>query len=78
MGASPNASTKAPIEETSMKAFVETFMEVMELFEEVMGAFTKSTSTEVFVEATVRASMEGMTDLKASTQTTFTGASTKA
>ena len=76
--ASTNAFIKAPMEGTSMKAFVEAFMEVMEVSAEVMGAFTESIFTKVFVEATVKASVEGMKDMKTCTQVTSMGASTKA
>ena len=48
-------------------------MEIMEAFADVMEAFTEVTSTETFVEA----SMEDMEDIKASTEATSTGASTK-
>ena len=78
IGASTNATMKAPIEEAPMKDFVEAFMEVMEVFAEVMGDFTESTSTEVFVDAIVKASMEGLKDMKAFRQVTYTGACTKA
>ena len=49
-------------------------MEVMEAFAEVMEAFTEVTSTEVFMEASVEASMDDMQELKASTEVTSTEA----
>ena len=43
-----------------------------------MVAFMEVTSTDVFMEASVEASMEDMEDMKASTEVTSTGAFKKA
>ena len=45
------ASTIASVDVTSSKAFMEDFMAVMEVFADVMKAFTEVTCTDAFVEA---------------------------
>ena len=59
---------------TSTGAFMEVFTDVVEALADVLGAFTDVTSTEAFVKASV----QDMDDMTASTETTCTGASTKA
>ena len=66
------------MEVTSTKASIEAFISVMRSFADVIKTFREVTSTEVFIEAAGRSSMEDIKELEASTDDNSTERPTKA